>query len=438
VVGINPVRIVVDGYNLGLEKGTGIKTYGISLLQALEIANYSPSILFDFKLKKYGTIDDVLMYDANLKRPEDSSGRLKNVVRLARNAIIGSRVKKLTLADFAQIPERFNYLKQKTINPFVSPGWTSSAISLYKKLGLTPRFCFPEKVDIWHTTCPIPVRPGSKSRWVVTIHDLIPLKLPWTCLDDKYYFYKLVKDVINKSDLIMAVSEHTKQDILSLYDVNPDKIIVTYQAVPKWGGSASSITAGVGHFGLNAQNYLLFVGNIEPKKNVRRLINAYYKSNIEIPLVVVGSKAWMWDKQLDVIDRYKKANRHKFSLKKRVILLQYVSRSELYTLYQNASCLVFPSLYEGFGLPPLEAMTLGCPVITSNVSSLPEVCADAALYVDPYDESDIATKMQTVVEDLYSDQSLRRSMIEKGYKQAEYFALDNYAERLDKAYRSIL
>jgi glycosyltransferase involved in cell wall biosynthesis len=185
----------------------------------------------------------------------------------------------------------------------------------------------------------------------------------------------------------------------------------------------------LGRFMLSNKGYLLFVGAIEPKKNVRTLIEAYLGIDTEIPLVLVGKKAWDWAEQLEPLGRLEGTD-----AAKRVQLLDFVGQDDLRSLYAGALGFIFPSLYEGFGLPPLEAMALGTPVVTSRVASLPEVCGDAALYVDPYS----CAELRGAIESLIGDEALRDQLVAAGHAQASRFGIEQYAARLEEAYAKLL
>lgn len=268
---------------------------------------------------------------------------------------------------------------------------------------------------------------GAKK--ITTIHDLIPLRLPYATLDSKKVFYNKLRDGLKDSAVTITVSENSKQDILTYYEVDPDKIIVTYQpiALKPLMATDDEVAFFLRRYGLNYQQYILFVGAIEPKKNVGRLLDAYASMDIDLPLVIVGKKGWLWEDELGKTSFLEGS-------RKSVKLLEYISTDALRYLYRGASCLVFPSLYEGFGLPPLEAMSFGCPVITSNVSCLPEVCGNAALYVDPYSVQDIKDK----IEMLLGDAKLRTQLVQAGTVNAKAFSMENYVQRLYQAYAKAL
>ena len=175
------------------------------------------------------------------------------------------------------------------------------------------------------------------------------------------------------------------------------------------------------------KKYILFVGTLQPRKNIVRLIEAFSKIHHQqqLNLVIVGKKGWMYEEILEAPKQYGIENQIKF--------LEFVPDEDLSLLYKNALCFVLPSLYEGFGLPVLEAMTQGCPVITSNVSSLPEAGGDAALYVNPEDVDEIAAKMQSLVK----DEELRKTLIEKGYKQVKKFSWEKAARETLKVLEEV-
>ena len=162
---------------------------------------------------------------------------------------------------------------------------------------------------------------------------------------------------------------------------------------------------------------------------MRALLQAASEISEDVPLVIVGRKGWMCEGQIGQAERLFGRN-----FKRRFKMLNYVNNRELKALYANAMCLVFPSLYEGFGLPPLEAFAHGCPVITSEVASLPEVCGEAALYCDPYESDSIRLR----IEQLMDDDELRDSLTERGFERLEEFSTLRYAERLADAYKRVL
>jgi glycosyltransferase involved in cell wall biosynthesis len=419
------VQVLVDGYNLQLSKGTGIKTYGLSLIAALDRLGANVDVLLSRSgYKKNQILDEVIFFDNQLEKPNWlnlSKWLIKSMSPFyrarRRKSFSGYVVKRGQFSD--------DFLRYAT--SFSLPQCYDLANGLYQVLRLSTRITVTEKIDVWHATYPLPIQVRGAAK-ITTVHDLIPLRLPYATLDHKEVFYYKIQDALKHSQVIVTVSHNSKQDLLRYFDVDPDRILVTYQpiALDSLDVSEAEVTEVLSRYGLQPQGYLLFVGAIEPKKNVGRLLDAYATLDTDMPLVIVGKKGWLWEEEIGKIsymfDR-------KTSLKT-VKLLEYVSTEGLRYLYRGAYSLVFPSLYEGFGLPPVEAMHFGCPVITSNVSCLPEICGDAALYVDPYDVKDIKHKLEI----LLGDRTLREQLIRTGKQVAENFSMEKYTQRLHQAY----
>jgi glycosyltransferase involved in cell wall biosynthesis len=427
---LNGARVLVDGYNLQIPHGTGIKSYTLSLIRALRELQgrigvlYSRPAVFD---RDFPALTEVAFFDAAWSAGRRD--RLEMLIALARG------VAGLALPA-AEVPLRF------VVRPDVPEAVTLiTCLNCFRLAFATNRLrsrpleiTTPSRFDIWHATYPIPIRVrGAKT--VVTIHDLVPFRLPYTTLDRKHEQFKHHSMITRQADAIIAVSEATKSDILLMFDVDPDKIAVTYQPVAALESKHQQDAPQDGdlaRYRLKSKEYLLFVGAIEPKKNVRTLIDAYLQIDTKMPLVIVGKKGWLWEDQLQMLTTAdRRTNARNAS---RVRLLDHVGQRELRSLYAGALCFVFPSLYEGFGLPPLEAMSFDVPVITSNVASLPEVCGEAALYVDPYRTDEL----RRAIERMIGDDELRRRCIEAGRERVAFFSMDNYRARLTQAYQRVL
>ncbi len=426
------LKILVDGFNLQLSKGTGIKTYGSTLLDAYQKMGCEIGILTDKVIPKSRKVvlDEINFFD-NQPIRKNKIQIFNEFINSARN-IAGIGTSLYIKPQFTEINKK-NYLSKKRgkYNHIENiPNIFSDAYKAFKIFGTFPNINASEQPDVLHLTAPWPIR-MSKAKTVLTIHDLIPLKLPFTTLDDKSYFYNLVKKSINNADVILSVSNFTKNCIIDTFDVDDEKIHVTYQSIDtssSFKKSKKSMKKFLKSVQLEQENYVLFVGNIEPKKNLPTLVKAFSTLKLKskgMKLAIVGSKAWMSEGELAVLTKYLKPDQYE--------ILEYVSESNLITLYKHASCLVFPSIYEGFGLPVLEAMYYKCPVICSNASSIPEVAGGAALYFSPLNEQDLRKKMQDLINNPYK----RYELIQKGINQAEKFSPSNYAERLMTAYGSL-
>jgi glycosyltransferase involved in cell wall biosynthesis len=428
-------NILVDSFNLGLKHGSGIKTYGATLLDAYQNLGYKVGIFADNKFihGKNPILDEVMFFDQQFHLPKQRFySRYWNYVRDLSQLWKSKNVSCFPLQVTS--PDMNNYLSKAAAKKkfsYICNAYDAfhSANRMYSVFKKPVTFTLKNKPDIWHMTTPLPIK-IKNTKTVITVHDLIPLKVPFTTLDVKNNFYYLFKWACESADLILSVSEQTKKDIMEIYHIPEEKIQVTWQSIKPLENS----TVNDGEFDekylsvnkIKKNKYVLFVGNIEPKKNIKSLITAMSFVNPNVKLVIVGKKAWLWEDQLKNLDKYMD--------KERVVFMDFVDDDELSVLYRNASCLAFPSVYEGFGLPVLEAMQNNCPVICSGITSLPEVAGDAALYIDPYDYKDIRSKIVAIL----NDPKLREDMIAKGKKRVEFFSPENYAKRLQQAYKSIL
>jgi glycosyltransferase involved in cell wall biosynthesis len=236
---------------------------------------------------------------------------------------------------------------------------------------------------------------------------------------------RLLSAIAREADLITTVSEASKRQIVELLQVSEERISVTYQAVaalPRIDQQdAERLVRSLYH--ATPGGYALFLGAIEPKKNLKRLIEAYLLAGIDVPLLIAGPKGWLCEDELALIS----------SVNGPVRRLGYVPRRHVVALLQCARFLTFPSIWEGFGLPVLEAMQLGVPVLTSNTSSLPEVAGEAAVLVDPLDIEDIRRGIRQIA----NDAELRAELSRRGPLQAAKFGQREYRERLAAAYRTI-
>lgn len=430
---LNGINVLVDGYNLEMQKGTGIKTYGATLLQALVSLGANVDLLCSRDIDTASPLlAESMFFDNQDTRKRTKVGTLLSIARQfflpSKKTYTISRDRKFIIKQSND--NVFNYLTEAS-NIFNARECYALSNSLYKLLKFQTTIKIPKRIDLWHATYPIPIKINGAKK-ITTIHDLIPLKLPYTTLDDKKFFFNNINHAVKNSEIILTVSENTKQDILTCFDIHPEKIFVTHQPIVNEGLDSVKEDLLEGYlrkYTLEASKYILFVGAIEPKKNVGRLIDAYIDLDTDMKLVIVGKKAWLWKDELYKLEMVFGGN---FSAK--VKLLDYVPKKDLGYLYKGAFCLVFPSLYEGFGLPPLEAMSFDCPVITSNVSSLPEVCGDAAIYVDPYDSNDI----RAGIEKLINSPQVRSQLIDSGKERVKFFGMENYVKKLHQAYTKIL
>ncbi len=281
-------------------------------------------------------------------------------------------------------------------------------------------------LDVFFTpTHYLPLFAPKKS--VVSILDVSYLYFPELFKKkDLIQLKKWTEHSANKSRKILTISSSSGSDIIKEYRVSEDKVEVIYPGINTSLGTGNTLKMEdiEKKFGIKSK-YILFVGTIQPRKNIKRLIEAYSKIDTEVSLVIVGRRGWQYEEILNAPEV--------FGVKEKVKFLENVSDEDLPSLYKNAEFFILPSLYEGFGIPVLEAMNYGTPVITSKISSLPEVGGDAALYIDPESVSDIASKM----EKLLKDSDLRQELIRKGKKQVEKFSWEKSAAQTLKVLEEV-
>jgi glycosyltransferase involved in cell wall biosynthesis len=311
------------------------------------------------------------------------------------------------------------------------PDWSGN-YSIREQLSI-PLDLRRERVDLFHAPHYV-LPPLTPCKSVVTIHDCIHLRFPQYLPNRLAYVYARSSLWIatHRASRVLTVSETSKRDILRYFRVPESRIDVIYNAIDERLGEAPSETelAEVRErYQLN-DPFVLYAGNIKPHKNLERLIEAFHalrRGGLEqVKLLIIG----------DEISKYPALRRavHRSKLHKHVRFFGFVPDKTLASLYRLASVFVFPSLYEGFGLPPLEAMAAGTPVITSNVSSLPEVVGNAAILIDPYEPESIAEAMRRVL----TDAQLREDLRAKGLARVTEFSWARSVQRVRQIYTEVI
>ena len=289
-----------------------------------------------------------------------------------------------------------------------------------------------EKPDVYHAPhYVLPVAVPCRS--VVTIHDCIHLRFPQYLPSRAAYAYARASmwAAARRADNILTVSEASKRDILEFFNVSPNKIVVVPNAIDErfWTVPAEEDVARVRERYQLQHGFVLYAGNIKPHKNLVRLIEAFDRVRQggfeELKLLIIGDEISKLPALRLAVHRHKQH--------KQVRFLGYLPDDTLAILYRLASAFVFPSLYEGFGLPPLEAMASGAPVVTSNVSSLPEVAGDAAVLVDPYDVDSIVDGVRAVL----SDEGLANELRRRGPIRAREFSWERSVAKTKELYETV-
>ncbi len=432
------MRIGIDGYNLAMPNGTGVATYGAELAHAVRGLGHEIDGVFGLRVPAPTEARETAFFD-RFQRPIDPRARVPRWVRR------GEFVRSFLPAKLRQVP-----LSTAVEKRGLSDGWPGfdrlfSADNLFDRAYLrfrhTGRFVslkLPDPPAIMHWTYPVPIRLEG-ARNIYTLHDLVPLKLPYATLDDKDVYRGVMEGCVRGAAHLCTVSESSRADVIEQFGVAPHAITNTYQTAPKpqLGSLADDQQAIEGIFGLPYRGYLLYFGAIEPKKNIGRVIEAYLSLQTTMPLVIVGARAWQSDGELRLMPgggadgSPGTFHGHRGQT---IVRLQYLPRALLTKLIRCARATVFPSLYEGFGLPVLESMQLGTPVVSSNTSSLTEVAGDAALLVDPYDVGAIVAALRRVID----DPALVEDLSARGLASAERFAPERYRGRLATMYAHAL
>ena len=315
-----------------------------------------------------------------------------------------------------------------------------AVVETAKPYSIAEQFALPmalrrEGAELFHEPHYV-LPPLTPCRSVVTIHDCIHLRFPQYLPSKLGYAYARGQmwAATHQAARVITVSEASKRDILRYFRVPESRIDVIYNAIDErfWHEpDPEDISRTRERYRLTAP-FVLYAGNIKPHKNLERLIEAFHLMRQgspelrDVELLIIG----------DDISKYATLRRavHRHKLHKHVRFFGFVPDQTLASLYRLANAFVFPSLYEGFGLPPLEAMASGTPVIASNVSSLPEVVGDAALMIDPYEPSAIADAMYRVL----TDAPLRAELIQLGFARAREFSWERSIKRVREIYEEVM
>ncbi|MFC4256572.1 glycosyltransferase [Altererythrobacter xixiisoli] len=416
---------MIDGYNLGMEKGTGIATYARNLSFALRDLGYGVSVLYgkrsaasrDELLREIGFFEG----DTDRSPARESVDRVVHALRgpLSRSAVEVPMTGRVISASFAGRMPHYDKI-YNAVNVF------HRSQSAFKLWGRLSDVAVPQRPDLAHWTYPLPLRVKGVPN-IYTLHDLVPLRLPHTTSDNKRLYLRLIRQLKDRADHIVTVSECSKRDIVEITGISPSRVTNTYQSVDiplALRNKSEEVVAREVEaiLGVDYKNYYLFWGSLEPKKNIGRMVQAYIASGSTARLVIIGARAWKAEEET------------RFLGAEGIINLSYVPFELLVSLIRGAKAALFPSLYEGFGLPMLEAMLLGTPVICSDSSSLPEVAGDAAVMVDPYDTPALAEAIRRVD----ADAGLRDAMRERGVLQAARFTPKLYRDRLQAVYQGLM
>lgn len=430
------IAACVDGRDLSLAQGSGIATYGRNLLTTLSRMGVSTQVLYG-PPTRIG--NDPLLNEIALIDPDPKAGRPTAWKRMARTTRAP-----WGLPATAVRPGQVIWPRDGAAPPATDAYWASqdlyrTAHRSFVKTGRMTPVDFKATADVpapnvCHWTAIMPLY-GRGAVNIYTMHDLIPLRLPHLSLSNKEHFLGICRAIAERADHIIVGSESAREDIVEMIGVSPDRITNTYHAVELPPGHMARSDDEVAReieaaFGLPWKGYFLHYGTIEPRKNLGRTVQAYLASGVRAPLVIAGGDGWLSKPETAVLEQVRA---HDGGAAPRLLKLEYLPAGLLASLVRGARALLFPSLYEGFGLPVLEAMSMGTAVLTSNAGSLPEVAGDAAVIVDPYDVDAIRKGIVALDE----DEALRTALVESGHARAATFSPEAYQARLEALYRKL-
>lgn len=482
--------VLIDGSHFLSRTATGIGSYARTLAAALRTSGCRVAVLYGQRVQERQARHLRLAAQVFGNEPPRSRRLqlLGEILFLLRAAMGGGRSRALPVpldgVDLSAFEPRLPQCDQ-VLNAHALFE-RAHRLFIMKERFIELDLPFPFKAAHW--TAPFAIKARGLPN-IYTIHDLVPLQFPHFTIDFAGQSVELHAEIARRADHIVTVSETSKRHIVELLKVRDDRVSVTYQPVPDLPqiarADAERLVEAV--YGAKPGAYALHLGAIEPKKNLRRLMEAFLLAGLDVPLLLAGPLGWLYDEELALIDVI--ANQWRGMMIGRpcdamrgngtcradgpsvrqngmwpndvealrhdgahllaappprfygvwpdtgplIRRLGYLPRHHVVALVQCARFLVFPSIYEGFGLPVLEAMQLGVPVLTSNAGSLPEVAGDAAVLVDPLDVTGMAREIRR----LGNDGDLRAELARRGPPQAARFNREFYRGQLALAYRKV-
>ena len=452
-------NVLFAGFEFQQKLQRGIYLYTKSLIAAVKNRNHGTAILTESKNIEHKSALLSNIYHTLNDPTRHRVSRKKMLLRYASHRWLG-RLHAANVGRDREMTTEENLWFLQNVDQFLNVPRVYDTAAVVNFLGfekpLDLGFAGNHGYDTLFTTSPLYVRSShSRARLVQTVHDLIPLNVT-THFERTDVFFRRLKACAEAADMLLAVSEYTRRQFLEIFPNTEHKIRVVYQPLP---ADAHTIrlseqplvqAAVLAKFGLTAGNYCFYVGAIEGRKNIHRLIAAHgiVAKDMDCPLVLAGSvdKDYALEQNLGGVFARAWATGSRARpgaapepdpMARAGTLTQYigyVTEVEKLCLLRNARFFAFPTLNEGFGIPVLEAQTLGCPVLTTNVSSIPEVAGDSAAMVeDPFNIEEIATVMKRLMEDPAYCQSLR----EAGLRNAQRFNTEAFADNVNALLESL-
>lgn len=410
------MRVVIDTFNSALEQGTGIATYSRALAQSLHRLGHTVDLMTSAAIPRERLWSSsrpvpapVLLWDhpKSARNPRSRNGSdaplwVSNTVYSIRSltdylfaGMAGGRVRQFGAAQLGIVDRKPLTVQYGHFDGVLNvPNVYTRAMSYFARTGRFLSISPKEKIDVAHFSWCLPIRVEG-ARNVYTICDLIPLRFPSMTLDNKSTFFRLVDHCIRNGDKIVTISESSRREIAGIMEV-PDTIIsngyLPFDVEPsRLASSIDTVAPRLRHaFGLEPRAYFLIAGTVEPRKNVNRAVSAFLSADTDCSLVICGPRNGLSPDVTRLLEEMIRVGRG------RILMLDYLPRPLLLDLVQGARAAISMSLAEGFGLPVLEAMALGTPVIASDIETYREVCQNSAILVDPYDTPAIAAALERV------------------------------------------
>ncbi len=426
-------RVWMDGFGLSIVAGTGIATYSRGLAGALAGSGLGLGLLYGRPMPAGGEpmAREIAFFDSQTRLRRPLTRRLLGILGAQR----ATPVPETGAVDRSLHSAGLHGTFSTAEVPASDALWNANDLfgravvnmRLRKRL-LQVRAEGGPPPALMHWTHLHGVRLKGAIN-VYTIHDAIPLRMPWATLDNKAAWLAAARAVAASAEHIVTVSEHARRDLITLLGIPEERITNTWQAVAPPAEALDermSRARLAANFGLEHRGYHLSLASVDPRKNLARLLDAYASTGIERPLILVGGKSANAAPELRLLTEAGGTR----SRDGRIRHLGYLPRADVDVLVKHARSLCFPSLYEGFGLPAVEAMLAGTAVLTSNVSALPEVVGDAALTVPPTDTRALAEALLA----LDQDDELRGRLEAAGPARAALFSPARHAERVAALY----
>lgn len=419
-------KVLVDGSYLLKPDQTGISSYARTLAATLHELGAEVSLLLGSRTARLKSLPAVALADQVLGNAPER-GRIIRRLQLVGQTRFGLRRRLTAVSVVADAIDLASF--DPPLPPhqalFNASNFLEHALVAFALSGRFTSIELEGQANVAHWTSPAPLAAPRMAN-IYTLHDLVPLQFPHLTVDINGRAARVHAAIAQRADHIITVSECSAEDIARVLGVSADRISVTYQPVmpvtPLPREDAERLVFDI--YGAEPGRYVFFCGAMEPKKNLGRLIEAFIVAGTGMQLLLAGSSGWRNGDVTGLLSRFEKAARPP------VRHLGYLPRRHMTALMQGACFFAFPSIYEGFGLPVVEAMSLGVPVLTSSGGALPEVAGNAAELVDPLDIGAMAQGIRKLAADL----GLRGELARRGHERAARFSSEAYAERLRLAY----